>query len=61
VKLDPANVEMVELARQHGLCAKYAGSGGSIVGICRDEEVFSELQRAFEKIGCVLVRPQIAS
>jgi len=60
VKLDPANVEMVELARQHGLCAKYAGSGGSIVGICQSEAVFSELQRAFEQIGCVLVRPQVS-
>jgi glucuronokinase len=59
VALDPANVEMVELARKHGVCAKYAGSGGSIVGICQQDEVFEQLQLAFRKIGCVVVRPQV--
>ena len=59
VKLDPANVKMVELARKYGLCAKYAGSGGSIVGICQHEDVYDELQQAFEDIGCTVVRPLI--
>jgi glucuronokinase len=60
VKLDPANIEMVELARQHGVCAKYSGSGGSIVGICESDEVFGELQEAFQKIGCTVVRPVVS-
>ena len=59
VELDPSNVEMVDLARRHGLCAKYAGSGGSIIGICKSNEEFTRLQDSFEKIGCVVVRPQI--
>jgi glucuronokinase len=59
VELDPANVEMVELARRHGVCAKYAGAGGSIIGIREGEEEFRQLQHSFEKIGCVVVRPQV--
>jgi len=61
VELDPANVEMVSLAREHGVCAKYSGSGGSIVGICEKDEVFGELKQAFEKIGCTVVRPVVCS
>ena len=59
VRLDPANVEMVQLARSHGVCAKYAGSGGSIIGICESEEVYGKLQESFAKIGCSVVRPQV--
>jgi glucuronokinase len=60
VQLDPANVEMVHLARKLGVCAKYAGSGGSIVGICPEEKTFERLQTEFEKIGCEVIRPRVS-
>ncbi|MDA2927864.1 GHMP kinase [Acidobacteria bacterium AH-259-G07] len=59
VELDPANVEMVQRARRLGVCAKYAGSGGAIVGICDSDEVFASLKEEFSKIGCVVIRPEV--
>jgi glucuronokinase len=56
-KLDPRNVQMIELARSLGVCAKYAGSGGSIVGICEDDAVFARLVGEFAKMGCRVIRP----
>jgi len=58
VQLDPANVKMINLARSLGLCAKYAGSGGSIVGICETKQEFAALKSAFENLGCEVIRPQ---
>lgn len=55
--LNPQNVQMIELARSHGVCAKYAGSGGSIVGICESDSVFQDLKESFNAIGCTIVRP----
>jgi glucuronokinase len=57
-RLDPRNIEMVELARRQGVCAKYAGSGGSIVGICGDENIFRKLQAELRNIGCTVIRPE---
>ncbi len=57
-RLDPRNIEMVELARRQGVCAKYAGSGGSIVGICEEENTFRKLQSELNKIGCTVIRPK---
>ena len=36
--LDPRHVALVRSARELGLCANYAGSGGAIVGIAPDPE-----------------------
>lgn len=57
--LDPANVKMVQLARSLGVCAKYAGSGGCIVGICENPETFAKLKKKFAKIGCEVIRPRV--
>jgi glucuronokinase len=58
-QLPPGQVEMVEEARRVGASAKFAGSGGAIVGTYRDEAMFAELQRALGAIGCVVIKPQI--
>jgi glucuronokinase len=57
--LDPANVQMVHLARRLGLCAKYAGSGGAIVGICEEDDQFLKLKEEFGQLGCEVIRPKI--
>ena len=59
-ELDPKNVEMIEMARSHGVCAKYAGSGGAIVGICESHETFRDLQEDFRGIGCTVIRPGLS-
>ncbi len=56
-QLPPGQVEMIEVARSVGASAKFAGSGGAIIGTCRDEAMFQELQRALGQIGCVVIRP----
>jgi len=53
-------LEMVERARAAGCSAKFAGSGGAIIGICRDEEALGRLRAALEPDFCV-IQPQIAN
>jgi glucuronokinase len=60
-KISAGNLEMVETARQAGATAKFAGSGGAIVGTYRNEQMFHELTRAMEKIGVAVVKPKIVS
>ncbi len=55
-RLDPRGEEMVQIARSLGVCAKYAGSGGSIVGICPTQEQLTKLQEQFSESGCTLIR-----
>lgn len=50
-------IEMVEVARGVGASAKFAGSGGAIVGVYRDEAMFSALQSELTRIGCAVVKP----
>ena len=49
-------LDMVERARRVGASAKFAGSGGAIVGTYRDEAMFQGLQRELAEIGCVVLR-----
>ena len=58
-QLPPGQLEMVEVARQCGASAKFAGSGGAIVGTYRDEAMFEALGQALGGIGCAVVKPQI--
>jgi glucuronokinase len=50
--------QMVYTARKVGVPAKFAGSGGAIVGICPPEK-WEELCRAMASIRCDVIRPQI--
>lgn len=57
--LNRHHIDMIETARACGVCAKYAGSGGAVVGIVDNEDQFAELERRFAVIGCKVVRPVI--
>lgn len=57
--LDSRHVRMVEIARELGVCATFAGSGGAVVGTCRDDATRTALTRAFADEGCVLIDPQV--
>jgi len=59
-RLPPAQAEMVEVARRAGASAKFAGSGGAIVGICPDDATFERLRQALAPIGCTVIRPRVA-
>lgn len=54
-------VEMVEAARRCGASAKFAGSGGAIVGTYQDEAELSRLREALGAIGSRVVLPQISA
>ena len=59
VRLNPENIRMVETARKLGASAKYAGSGGAVIGVCRDDDLFRKLEKGFGEIGCTVLRPVI--
>lgn len=52
-------VRMVEIARQCGASANFAGSGGAIIGSCRDEAMFEELCAKLAAIGSRVIKPQV--
>jgi glucuronokinase len=57
--LNPKHIRMVELAREIGASAKFAGSGGSIIGTYKDEAMFARLKKAFEAERCAVIKPII--
>ena len=48
---------MVETARRAGASAKFAGSGGAIIGTYRDEKMYGRLKDDLEAIGCQVFKP----
>ena len=59
LRLSSLHVEMVERARSVGVPAKFAGSGGAIVGLCQDQATFRRLKEEMAKIGCEVVIPVV--
>ena len=55
----PENLRMVELARETGASAKFAGSGGAIVGLYKDGRQYQQLSDAMAGIRCTVLRPLI--
>ena len=55
------NRHMVMVARSTGASAKFAGSGGAIVGTYEDDAQFAALATSLKQIGCRTIRPVIAS
>jgi glucuronokinase len=58
-RLSEGNLEMVRVARQAGATAKFAGSGGAIVGTYKDEDAFQRLRAALQAIGVAVFKPRI--
>ncbi len=56
-ELPATQVEMVERAREVGAAAKFAGSGGAIVGVYRDQMMFEQLQAVLGDLNCKVFRP----
>jgi glucuronokinase len=54
--LAPAHIRMVETARRSGASAKFAGSGGAIIGAYTDDAMFTVLQHDLTQIGCQIFR-----
>lgn len=57
--LSLAHIKMVEVARSSGASAKFAGSGGAIIGMYRDEAHFTLLKEALSRIDCEVIKPVV--
>ena len=55
------NIRMVKTARSAGASAKFAGSGGAIVGTYEDAAQYAALSASLARIGCKVIKPVIAS
>jgi glucuronokinase len=58
-RLPAAQVEMVERARRSGASAKFAGSGGAVIGTYEGEDMFDRLCVDFEEMGCTVLKPLV--
>ena len=58
-RISEGNLEMVRTARKAGASAKFAGSGGAIVGTYEDDLHFARLSTALATIGVATVKPKL--
>ena len=47
---------MIMRSRAVGASAKFAGSGGAIIGVYQDDSMFDQLQSTLGPIGCNVLR-----
>jgi glucuronokinase len=57
--LAPWQIQMVDVARQCGASAKFAGSGGAIVGTYQNEAMYETLCAKLGAIGSRVIKPKI--
>jgi glucuronokinase len=58
-KLSEGNLQMVRTARATGATAKFAGSGGAIVGTVRDADHLKRLTAEMAKVDVAVITPKI--
>ncbi|MCL4692498.1 MAG: GHMP kinase [Candidatus Hydrogenedentes bacterium] len=58
-RLSDDNIDLVERARSVGASAKFAGSGGAIVGTYENEAMFQRLIEAYQDSDTAVLKPQI--
>ena len=58
-RIPAAQSEMVEVARRYGASAKFAGSGGAIIGTYPNDETLDRLKAELPLVGCRVIRPVI--
>ena len=56
--LPPWQIRMVEVARQCGASANFAGSGGAIIGTYHGDAMYHDLCAKMAAIGSRVIRPQ---
>jgi glucuronokinase len=59
MNISPGNIELIDTARRLGASAKFAGSGGSILGIYRGPEMYDKLVTELGRLGAQVIRPII--
>ncbi len=59
MNISASNLEMIEVARKCGASAKFAGSGGSIIGAYSNDEMLTRLIVALKKINARVIKPYV--
>ena len=59
MNISESNLEMIRTARQCGASAKFSGSGGSIIGIYKDDDMLNRLIVELKKIKARVIKPYI--
>jgi glucuronokinase len=59
MNITESNIEMVETARDCGASAKFAGSGGSIIGLYQDDDMLNRLIVAMRRIRARVIKPYV--
>ena len=57
--ISEANRDMIATARACGAAAKFAGSGGSIIGMYEDEDMYARLDSELGELGAQVIKPLI--
>ncbi|HLP19829.1 MAG TPA: hypothetical protein VK174_05985 [Chitinophagales bacterium] len=60
IQVSSGNKQLVQAARAAGASAKFTGSGGAIIGTYENEEMYNRLTGEMNKIGAVVIKPDIA-
>ncbi len=60
-KISPGNLEMITAARSAGASANFAGSGGAIVGVYKDETMFEALRHAMQPLSVAVIKPVVTA
>lgn len=61
VPVTQGNIDMVEAARSTGASAKFTGSGGAVIGIYDNEEMFDKLSETLGEKGIEVFKPNIVN
>ena len=59
MNISQSNIELVNTARKCGASAKFTGSGGSIIGTYKNDEVLNKLVVELKKVNARVVKPYI--
>jgi glucuronokinase len=60
MNISDRNIQLVETARNCGASAKFAGSGGSIIGMYKNDEMLTELINEMKKINARVIKPYVS-
>ena len=60
-RLRESDIKLVKYARLVGASAKFAGSGGAVIGVYEDEVMLERLREVYAKIGAEVIVPKIAA
>jgi glucuronokinase len=60
MRISQGNLKMIKTARRCGASAKFAGSGGSIIGIYDSEDMYERLVRELSRLGAITLKPIVS-